>query len=68
LISRHFRGTPSGIWLPQELSEVFGIDEKPRGPRWLLISPPARKEIKMEIMEFFRNSGLYEAYGSTEAG
>jgi len=24
-----FRGTPSGIWLVQELSEVFGIDEKP---------------------------------------
>ncbi|HEX6034949.1 MAG TPA: glucuronate isomerase [Anaerolineales bacterium] len=24
-----FRGTPSGIWLTQELSEVFGIDEKP---------------------------------------
>lgn len=24
-----FRGTPSGLWLAQELSEVFGIDEKP---------------------------------------
>ncbi len=24
-----FRGTPSGIWLAQELSEVFGIAEKP---------------------------------------
>ncbi len=24
-----FRGTPSGIWLAHELSEVFGIDEKP---------------------------------------
>jgi glucuronate isomerase len=24
-----FRGTPSGIWLTHELSEVFGIDEKP---------------------------------------
>jgi glucuronate isomerase len=24
-----FRGTPSGIWLTQELSEVFGLDEKP---------------------------------------
>ena len=24
-----FRGTPSGLWLTQELSEVFGIDEKP---------------------------------------
>ncbi len=24
-----FRGTPSGLWLTHELSEVFGIDEKP---------------------------------------
>jgi glucuronate isomerase len=24
-----FRGTPSGIWLVQELSEIFGIAEKP---------------------------------------
>jgi len=24
-----FRGTPSGIWLTHELSEVFGLDEKP---------------------------------------
>ncbi len=24
-----FRGTPSGIWLTHELSEVFGMDEKP---------------------------------------
>jgi glucuronate isomerase len=24
-----FRGTPSGIWLAQELSDVFGVDEKP---------------------------------------
>ena len=26
---RLFRGAPSGIWLAHELSEVFGIDEKP---------------------------------------
>lgn len=24
-----FRGSPSGIWLTHELSEVFGVDEKP---------------------------------------
>jgi glucuronate isomerase len=24
-----FRGTPSGIWLTHELTEVFGVDEKP---------------------------------------
>ncbi|HQH37174.1 MAG TPA: glucuronate isomerase [Anaerolineae bacterium] len=26
-----FRGTPSGIWLQQELIEVFGVEEKPGG-------------------------------------
>ncbi len=26
-----FRGTPSGIWLQHELTEVFGVEEKPCG-------------------------------------
>ena len=26
-----FRGTPSGLWLESELSQVFGIEEKPTG-------------------------------------
>jgi glucuronate isomerase len=26
-----FRGTPSGIWLTDELASVFGVDEKPSG-------------------------------------
>lgn len=34
----------------------------------LISSAPARRETKIEIMEFFRNSRLLEAYGSTEAG
>jgi len=34
----------------------------------LVSSAPARRETKIEIMEFFRNSRLLEAYGSTEAG
>ena len=31
-------------------------------------SAPARRETKLGIMEFFKNSGLFEFYGSTEAG
>jgi fatty-acyl-CoA synthase len=31
-------------------------------------SAPARRDTKLAIMEYFKNSKLYEAYGSTEAG
>jgi fatty-acyl-CoA synthase len=34
----------------------------------LVSSAPARRDTKLAIMEMFRNSGLYELYGSTEAG
>ena len=34
----------------------------------LVSSAPARRDTKSAIMEMFRNSGLYELYGSTEAG
>jgi acyl-CoA synthetase (AMP-forming)/AMP-acid ligase II len=34
----------------------------------LISSAPARRETKLEIMEHFRNSHLYELYGSSEAG
>jgi fatty-acyl-CoA synthase len=34
----------------------------------LISSAPARRETKLAIMEHFRNSKLYEGYGSTEAG
>ncbi|KPK89540.1 MAG: long-chain fatty acid--CoA ligase [Anaerolineae bacterium SM23_ 63] len=34
----------------------------------LCSSAPARKEMKLAIMEFFPGVELYEAYGSTEAG
>jgi acyl-CoA synthetase (AMP-forming)/AMP-acid ligase II len=34
----------------------------------LVSSAPARRETKRAIMEMFRNSGLYELYGSTEGG
>jgi acyl-CoA synthetase (AMP-forming)/AMP-acid ligase II len=34
----------------------------------LISSAPARKETKLAILDHFRNSGLYELYGSSEAG
>jgi fatty-acyl-CoA synthase len=34
----------------------------------MISSAPAREETKLAIMDLFRNSGLYELYGSTEAG
>src|SRR6476469_10966487 len=32
----------------------------------MISSAPARQDTKREIMEMFRNSGLYELYGATE--
>jgi acyl-CoA synthetase (AMP-forming)/AMP-acid ligase II len=34
----------------------------------LISSAPARKELKLAIMNYFKNAELWEAYGSTEAG
>ncbi len=36
--------------------------------RLLISSAPARRETKLAILEHFRNSSLFEGYGSTEAG
>ena len=42
---------------------VFGCVEK-----LMISSAPAREDTKRAVMEMFPNSGLYELYGSTEAG
>jgi acyl-CoA synthetase (AMP-forming)/AMP-acid ligase II len=34
----------------------------------MISSAPARRDTKLEIMDYFKNSGLFELYGSTEAG
>jgi fatty-acyl-CoA synthase len=34
----------------------------------MISSAPARRETKLAVMDYFRNSGLFELYGSTEAG
>ncbi|MHB8762865.1 MAG: class I adenylate-forming enzyme family protein [Deferrisomatales bacterium] len=51
--------------LPDEVKNRYDM----AGVRKLLCSSaPARRELKRGILEFFKNSGLYEAYGSTEGG
>jgi fatty-acyl-CoA synthase len=39
-----------------------------RVSRLLISSAPARHDTKLSVLDMFRNSGLYEMYGSTEAG
>lgn len=51
--------------LPDEVKEKYDVSSM----RQLLISSaPARKELKMAIMEYFKSAELWEAYGSTETG
>ena len=42
--------------------------ETGRVTKLMISSAPARQDTKREIMDYFRNSGLFELYGSTEAG
>ncbi len=51
--------------LPEETRTKYNVSSV----RQLLISSaPARKELKLSIMDFFKSAELWEAYGSTEAG
>jgi fatty-acyl-CoA synthase len=51
--------------LPDEIKQKYDIS----CVRQLLISSaPARKDLKLAIMDFFKNAELFESYGSTEAG
>jgi len=36
--------------------------------KMMISSAPARADTKREVMEYFRNTGLFELYGSTECG
>jgi acyl-CoA synthetase (AMP-forming)/AMP-acid ligase II len=51
--------------LPDAVRSRYNVD---RMRKLLVSSAPARRETKRAIMEMFRNSGLYELYGSTEGG
>jgi fatty-acyl-CoA synthase len=51
--------------LPDEVKQKYDVSSI----RQLLISSaPARKDLKVAIMDHFKNAELWEAYGSTEAG
>ena len=51
--------------LPAATRAKYNVDAV---TKLMISSAPARRETKLAIMEYFTNSGLYELYGSTEAG
>jgi fatty-acyl-CoA synthase len=53
------------LGLPEAVKAACNVDSV---TKLLISSAPARRDTKLEIMEFFRNSQLHEMYGSTEAG
>ena len=53
------------LGLPEAIRARHDVD---RVRKLMISSAPARRDTKLAIMQHFRNSGLYELYGSTEAG
>ncbi len=51
--------------LPEEVKAKYNVDSV---KKLMISSAPARRDTKLDIMGYFKNSQLYEAYGSTEAG
>jgi fatty-acyl-CoA synthase len=51
--------------LPAALRAKYNVEQV---TRLLVSSAPARRDTKLAIMDYFRNSALFELYGSTEAG
>jgi len=51
--------------LPRAVRDRFQVDAV---TKLMISSAPARRDTKLAIMDYFRNSGLFELYGSTEAG
>ena len=51
--------------LPEAVKAGYDVS---RVRKLMISSAPARKDTKLAILEYFRNSQLYELYGSTEAG
>jgi fatty-acyl-CoA synthase len=51
--------------LPAAVRARYNVDAV---TKLMISSAPARRETKLAVMEYFRNSGLFELYGSTEAG
>src|SRR6516164_947563 len=53
------------LGLPESVKRQLNVDSV---AKLLISSAPARKDTKLALMDYFRKSQLYEAYGSTEAG
>jgi acyl-CoA synthetase (AMP-forming)/AMP-acid ligase II len=51
--------------LPATTRGRFNVDAV---TKLMISSAPAQRDSKLAIMEYFKNSGLFELYGSTEAG
>jgi fatty-acyl-CoA synthase len=53
------------LGLPASVRDLYNVDAV---TKLMISSAPARRDTKLAIMDYFRNSGLFELYGSTEAG
>jgi acyl-CoA synthetase (AMP-forming)/AMP-acid ligase II len=53
------------LGLPAAVRDRCKVDQV---TKLLVSSAPARRDTKVAIMEYFKNTGLFELYGSTEAG
>jgi acyl-CoA synthetase (AMP-forming)/AMP-acid ligase II len=51
--------------LPEEVKSKYDLTSV---KKLLISSAPASRDTKLGVMEMFKNSRLWEAYGSTEAG
>ena len=62
LVPTHYIMT---LGLPDKTKATYDVG---RVRKLMISSAPARKDTKLAILDHFRNSELYELYGSTEAG
>jgi fatty-acyl-CoA synthase len=53
------------LGLPDGVRDKYDVG---RVRKLLISSAPARRDTKLAILDYFRNCGLFELYGSTEAG
>jgi acyl-CoA synthetase (AMP-forming)/AMP-acid ligase II len=61
--------------VPTHFIMMLGLPDQVQGrfdvggiAKLLISSSPARRETKLEVMDYFRGAKLYEGYGSTEMG
>ena len=53
------------LGLPAEVRARYNVDAV---TKLMISSAPARRDTKLAIIDYFKNTGLFELYGSTEAG